>query len=86
MASLLHSKAGCIHESWQNLPSQIAKETEAERVGDLPKPSVLKPGSFSSALSRPYHINVYLFSLSFFFYWRTICFTMCWFLPYINVN
>ena len=67
MASLLHSKAGCIHESWQNLPSQIAKETEAERVGDLPKPSALKPGSFSSALSRPYHINVYLFSLSFFF-------------------
>ena len=66
MAGLLHSKAGCIQESWQNLPSQVAKETEAERVGDLPKPSALKPGSFPSALSRPYHINVYLFSLFFF--------------------
>ena len=84
MAGLLHSKAGCIQESWQNLPSQVAKETEAERVGDLPKPSALKPGSFPSALSRPYHINVYLFSL--FFLLEDNCFTMCWFLPYINEN
>ena len=65
MASL-HSKAGCIHESWQNLPSQVAKETEAERVGDLPKLSALKLGSFPSALPRAYHINIYLFSISFF--------------------
>ena len=66
MAGLLHSEAGCIHEPWQNLPSQVAKETEAERVGDLPKPSALKPGSFPSALPRAYHINIYLLSLYFF--------------------